>query len=184
MKKRTIKVGDLTFGNGEIYVQSMLNAPADDISANVEQAKRLVRAGCDVIRVAIPRIENVQLIPAIKEAIGGTPAPVVADIHFDYKIAIAAVEAGADKIRINPGNIGGPDGLKAVCDAAGAAGIPMRIGVNGGSLQEDLRGLYQSRPAEALAESAFRNIERVRDMGFSDVVFSVKSSDVLVNTEA
>ena len=203
---RQVLCGGVAIGGGApVVIQSMTNTNTEDVAATAKQVARLAEAGADVVRVAVPSIEAAESIGAIKEWIAssrkgraprndgvgkdsvsndGVCVPIVADVHFDYKIAIKAIEAGADKVRINPGNIGGPDGLKAVCDAAGAAGIPMRIGVNGGSLQEDLRVLYKDRPAEALAESALRSIDFVRDTGFNDIVVSIKSSDVLVNTEA
>lgn len=175
MSKKTVKVGGLKLGSGKIYIQSMLNVPADDVEGSVRQAKQLEQAGCDIIRAAIPTIDDVRLIPAIKAAV---KMPLVADIHFDYKIALAAVEAGVDKIRINPGNIGSPDRVKAVADACRKRGVPIRIGVNSGSLEKPLLQKYGSPTAEALAESAAGHIKLLNDCDFDDIAVSIKSSDV------
>lgn len=153
----------------------MLNVLADDVEGSVKQAKQLEQAGCDIIRAAIPTIEDVRLIPAIKAAV---KMPLVADIHFDYKIALAAVEAGVDKIRINPGNIGSPDRVKAVADACRKRGVPIRIGVNSGSLEKSLLQKYGAPTAEALAESAAEHIKLLNDCDFDDIAVSIKSSDV------
>ncbi len=153
----------------------MLNVPADDVKGSVRQAKQLEQAGCDIIRAAIPTVKDVRLIPAIKEAV---KMPLVADIHFDYKIALAAVEAGVDKIRINPGNIGSPDRVKVVADACRKRGVPIRIGVNSGSLEKPLLQKYGSPTAEALAESAAGHIKMLNDCDFDDIAVSIKSSDV------
>jgi len=160
----------------------MTNTFTEDIDATVAQIEELAAAGADIVRCAVPTTEAAGALAEIKKR--GVSVPLVADIHFDYKLALAAIKAGADKIRVNPGNIGGAEKLKAVTDAAGEAGIPMRIGVNGGSLEKDLTDLYESRPAEALAESALRNIDIVKRLGFEDIVVSIKSSDILINTEA
>ncbi len=173
MKK--VKVGNLTFGNGKIYVQSMLNIPADDIENSVKQAVELEKAGCEIIRAAVPKIENARLISALKNAVS---VPIVADIHFDYKIALACIDAGVDKIRINPGNIGSDDNVKAVADACRAKNIPIRIGVNSGSLEKELLKKYGSPTAEALVESALHHIELLNKFDFDDIVVSIKSSDV------
>lgn len=173
MKK--VKVGNLTFGNGKIYVQSMLNIPADDIENSVKQAVELEKAGCEIIRAAVPKIENARLISALKNAVS---VPIVADIHFDYKIALACIDAGVDKIRINPGNIGSDDNVKAVADACRAKNIPIRIGVNSGSLEKELLRKYGSPTAEALVESALHHIELLNKFDFDDIVVSIKSSDV------
>ena len=124
---KTVKVGNIALGNGKIYVQSMLNIPADDIESSVKQAVELEKAGCEIIRAAVPKVENAELIYALKNAVA---VPIVADIHFDYKIALACIDAGVDKIRINPGNIGSDDRVKAVANACKAKNIPIRIGVN------------------------------------------------------
>jgi len=173
--KKTVNVGGLTLGGGKIYIQSMLNAPAHDVEANLKQVVALENAGCEIIRAAVPTIDDVRLIPAIKAAV---KIPLVADIHFDYKIALACVEAGVDKVRINPGNIGSADKVRAVADACSERGIPIRIGVNSGSLEKDLLQKYGSPTAEALVESAARHIGLLNDCNFDDIVISIKSSDV------
>ncbi len=173
MKK--VRVGDLILGGGKIYVQSMLNVPAEDIAGSVRQAKALENAGCDIIRAAVPRIEDAKLIYELKKNLS---VPVVADIHFDYKIALACVDAGVDKIRINPGNIGSPDRVKAVADACRVHGIPIRIGVNSGSLERELLAKYGSPTPEALVESALGHVKLLNDCDFDDIVISIKSSDV------
>lgn len=173
MKK--VKVGNLTLGGGKIYVQSMLSVPADNIEKSVEQAVALEKAGCEIIRAAVPHIENVPLITALKNAVF---VPIVADIHFDYKIALACVEAGVDKVRINPGNIGGADKVKAVADACRKNAVPIRIGVNSGSLERELLEKYGSPTPEALVESALGHVKLLNDCDFDDIVISIKSSDV------
>ena len=183
MASRAVFCGKVKIGDGApISVQSMTNTFTEDVDATAAQIEALADAGADIVRCAVPTIEAAEALAEIKSR--GTRVPLVADIHFDHKLALAAIKSGADKIRINPGNIGGTEKLKAVTDAAGAAGIPMRIGVNGGSIENDLKDLYKSRPAEALAESALRNIDIVSSLGFEDIVISIKSSDVIVNTEA
>lgn len=181
MSRKKVKVGNLTLGDGHIYIQSMLNVPADDIEGNVRQAKELEAAGCEIIRTAVPDIKNVGLIYALKNAVG---IPVVADIHFDYRIALECVAAGADKIRINPGNIGSPDRVKAVADACRSNNVPVRIGVNSGSVERELLKKYGGPTAQALAESASRHIEMLEEADFDDIVISVKSSDVKLMTES
>jgi (E)-4-hydroxy-3-methylbut-2-enyl-diphosphate synthase len=169
LNKRIVKVGELEFGCGRIFVQSMLNAPSNDVNANVEQAKRLVRADCDVIRVAVPSKEDVRLISALKEAVD---VPVVADIHFDYRLAIESVYAGADKIRLNPGNIGDEARVKEVVracqSAAGGSPVPIRVGVNSGSV----------KAGQTIVSSALSNIRLLEKFDFFDIVVSVKSSSV------
>lgn len=181
MSGKKVKVGNLTLGDGHIYIQSMLNVPADDIEGNVRQAKELEAAGCEIIRTAVPDIKNVGLIYALKNAVG---IPVVADIHFDYRIALECVAAGADKIRINPGNIGSPDRVKAVADACRSNNVPIRIGVNSGSVERDLLKKYGGPTAQALAESASHHIRMLEEADFDDIVISVKSSDVKLMTES
>lgn len=173
--KKKVKVGDLELGDGKIYIQSMLNIPADNIEASAEQAKALEKAGCEIIRAAVPKIENVPLITALKNAVS---VPIVADIHFDYKIALACVEAGADKIRINPGNIGGAEKVRAVADACKSRNVPIRIGVNSGSLEKELLKKYGAPTPEALTESALNHVKLLNDCDFDDIVISIKSSDV------
>ena len=171
----TVKVGDCTLDGNKIYIQSMLNVPASDIEGSVRQAAELEKAGCEIIRAAIPDMAAGKLIPAIKSAV---KIPLVADIHFDYRLALESVSAGIDKIRINPGNIGDFDRVKAVADACGAKNIPIRIGVNSGSLEKDILAKYGSPTAEALCESALRHAELLERCDFHDIVISIKSSDV------
>ena len=173
--KKQIKVGHLTFGNGRIYIQSMLNARADDFEGNIAQAKALWAAGCDIIRVAVPDMQTVPLIPELKKAVD---CPIVADIHFDYRLALASIDAGVDKLRINPGNIGSADRVRAVADKAKAHGVPIRIGVNAGSLQKEILAKYGASTPEALAESALTHAALLEECDFSDIVISIKSSDV------
>lgn len=173
MKK--VKIGNCVFGGEKIYIQSMLNVPADDVENSVKQAVELEKAGCEIIRAAVPRVENAALIEALKNAVN---VPIVADIHFDYKIALACVERGVDKIRINPGNIGSEDGVKAVADACRAKNIPLRIGVNSGSLEKRLLEKYGSPTPEALVESALEHVKLLNKFDFDDIVISIKSSSV------
>lgn len=173
MKK--VKIGNCVFGGEKIYIQSMLNVPADDVENSVKQAVELEKAGCEIIRAAVPRVENADLIEALKNAVN---APIVADIHFDYKIALACIERGVDKIRINPGNIGSEDGVKAVADACRAKNIPIRIGVNSGSLEKRLLEKYGSPTPEALVESALEHVKILNKYDFDDIVISIKSSNV------
>lgn len=173
MKK--VRVGNCELGSEKIYIQSMLNVPADDVENSVKQAVELEKAGCEIIRAAVPRVENAVLIEALKNALN---VPIVADIHFDYKIALACVERGVDKIRINPGNIGSEDGVKAVADACRAKNIPIRIGVNSGSLEKRLLEKYGSPTPEALVESALEHVKLLNKFDFDDIVISIKSSNV------
>jgi (E)-4-hydroxy-3-methylbut-2-enyl-diphosphate synthase len=170
-----IKVGNLPFDGSEIYVQSMLNRLAGDVSANVLQAKELEAAGCEIIRVAVPKRENVVLIKELKNAVC---VPIVADVHFDAEIAVLCAEVGADKIRINPGNIGNESDIKRVADACRSAGIPIRVGANSGSVPKSLIEKYGGATAEAIAEAALINVAALERFGFFDIVISVKSSDV------
>ncbi|MBR5165016.1 MAG: flavodoxin-dependent (E)-4-hydroxy-3-methylbut-2-enyl-diphosphate synthase [Ruminococcus sp.] len=172
---RPVKVGDCVLDGKHIYIQSMLNARSDDIEGSVKQAVELEKAGCEIIRAAIPNMDAVKLIPAIKEAV---KIPLVADIHFDYKLAIEAAAAGVDKIRINPGNIGGMDRVKAVVDACRAHNLPIRIGVNSGSLEKDILAKYGSPTPEALVESAMGHAALLERFDFNDIVISIKSSEV------
>ena len=181
MSGKKVKVGNLILGDGHIYIQSMLNVPADDIEGNIRQAKELEAAGCEIIRTAVPDIKNVELIYALKNAV---EIPVVADIHFDYRIALECVAAGADKIRINPGNIGSSDRVKAVADACRSNNVPIRIGVNSGSVERELLKKYGGPTAQALAESASHHIRMLEEADFDDIVISVKSSDVKLMTES
>ena len=172
---RPVKVGDCVLDGKHIYIQSMLNARSDDIEGSVKQAKELEAAGCEIIRAAIPNMEAVKLIPAIKEAV---KIPLVADIHFDYRLAIEAAAAGVDKIRINPGNIGSMDRVKAVVEACRAKNLPIRIGVNSGSLEKEILAKYGSPTPEALVESAMGHAALLERFDFNDIVISIKSSDV------
>lgn len=173
---RTVKAGNVEIGSGsKITVQSMLNALAHDIEGNVAQAVELEKAGCEIVRLTVPDIEAVKTLYAVKNAV---KIPVVADIHFDYKCALESVAAGVDKIRINPGNIGSDDRIKAVADACRQKNIPIRIGVNSGSLEKDLLGKYGHVTPEALCESALRHASLLEKFDFNDIVISIKSSDV------
>ncbi len=166
-----VKIG----GNAKVTVQSMLNIPANDIENSVKQAVELEKAGCEIIRAAIPNMEAVKLIPAIKNAVS---IPLVADIHFDYKLALESVNAGIDKIRINPGNIGDDSRVKAVADACKQKNIPIRIGVNSGSLEKHILAKYGHPTPEALCESALYHASLLEKFDFNDIVLSMKSSSV------
>ena len=173
---RAVKAGNLTIGGGaKISVQSMLNVPAEDVEGNVRQAVELEKAGCEIVRLTVPNKEAVKTLAAVKEAVS---IPVVADIHFDYKCALESVAAGVDKIRINPGNIGSEDRIKAVADACRQHNVPIRIGVNSGSLEKDLLAKYGSPTPDALCESAMRHVALLEKFDFNDIVISIKSSDV------
>lgn len=173
---KKIKVGGIYIGgDSKITVQSMLNKPASDIEGSVEQAKELERAGCEIIRAAVPDMQAVKLIARLKENIG---VPIVADIHFDYRLALECVAAGVDKIRINPGNIGSKERVRAVADACKNSGVPIRIGVNSGSLEKELLAKYGSSTPEALVESAMRHAAMLEECDFDDIVISIKSSNV------
>lgn len=179
---KEIKVGGVSVGGGnKISVQSMLNVPASDIEGSVKQALALQVAGCDIVRAAIPNMEAVKLIPAIKEKVS---IPLVADIHFDYKLALAAAEAGIDKIRINPGNIGDDQRVKAVSDICKLKNIPIRIGVNSGSVEKEILAKYGSPTPEALCESAMYHVKLLNKFDFDDIAISIKSSDVSTTVEA
>ena len=172
---KPVKVGNCVLDGKHIYIQSMLNVPAENVEGNVAQAVALEQAGCEIIRTAVPNLEAVRLIPAIKEKVN---IPLVADIHFDYRIALAAAEAGVDKIRINPGNIGDQKRVQAVVNACQKRGIPIRIGVNSGSLEKEILAKYGSPTPEALVESALGHAKILEDLDFTDIVISIKSSDV------
>lgn len=172
---RPVKVGSCVLDGKHIYIQSMLNVRSDDIEGSVRQAVELEKAGCEIVRAAIPDMAAVKLIPAIKEAVS---IPLVADIHFDYRLAIEAAAAGVDKIRINPGNIGGMDRVKKVVDACRSRNIPIRIGVNSGSLEREILAKYGSPTPEALVESAMGHAAMLEHFDFNDIVISIKSSDV------
>lgn len=175
-KTRIVKIGNRAIGGkNKIAVQSMLNVPANDVDGNVKQALELERAGCEIVRLTVPDTAAVKTLYAVKEAV---KIPVVADIHFDYRCALESVAAGVDKIRINPGNIGDDSKVKAVADACRLQGVPIRIGVNSGSLEKNILAKYGSPTPEALCESAFYHISLLEKFDFNDIVVSIKSSDV------
>lgn len=180
-KVKQVSLKNLTFGNGTIYIQSMLNKKDTDIAGNVEQAMELERAGCEIVRVAIPNQEAVALVEKIKQKIS---IPLVADIHFDHKLALACVDAGIDKIRINPGNIGSDENVKKVADACRLHQIPIRIGVNAGSLEKNILAKYGSPTPEALVESALYHVNLLNRYDFDDIVISIKSSNVKTMMDA
>lgn len=170
-----VRVGNCVLDGKHIYIQSMLNARSDDIEGSVNQAVELEKAGCEIIRAAIPNMEAVRLIPAIKEKVS---IPLVADIHFDYRLALESAAAGVDKIRINPGNIGDMSKVKMVADVCRGKNIPIRIGVNSGSLEKELINKYGSPTPEALVESAMNHASMLEQFDFDNIVISIKSSDV------
>lgn len=173
---KQVTAGNVKIGGGaKVTVQSMLNIPANDIENSVKQAIELEKAGCEIIRAAIPNMDAVKLIPAIKEAVS---VPLVADIHFDYKLALESVSAGIDKIRINPGNIGDDSRVKAVADACKQKNIPIRIGVNSGSLEKHILAKYGHPTPEALCESALYHASLLEKFDFDNIVLSMKSSSV------
>lgn len=179
---RQVHVGPVAIGGGApVSIQSMCNTPTENVDATVAQILRLKQEGCDIVRVAVPTREAAMAIPAIKSRIH---IPLVADIHFDYKLALLCIDGGVDKIRINPGNIGSPDRVRAVADGCRERGIPIRVGVNGGSLEKDILRKYGGVTAEALAESALGHVRLLEDCGFRDVCISVKCSHVPVNMAA
>ena len=172
---KPVKVGDCLLDGKHIYIQSMLNRRSDDIAGSVEQALALEQAGCEIVRAAIPDMDAVRLVGALKEKLH---IPLVADIHFDYRLAIEAAAAGVDKIRINPGNIGDMDRVRQVVEACKSRQIPIRIGVNSGSLEKELLAKYGSPTPEALVESAMGHVAMLNRFDFDDIVISIKSSDV------
>lgn len=182
MKTTEVKIGNRVIGGGNpILIQSMTNTKTQDVAATVAQIKELEKAGCDIIRCAVPDMEAAKAIAKIKEQIN---IPLVADIHFDYRLAIAAIENGADKIRINPGNIGSEERIKAVVDAAKAKNIPIRVGVNSGSLEKSLVEKYGGVTAEGLVESALDKVAIIERLGYDNLVISIKSSDVMMCVKA
>lgn len=179
---KAVKIKDITIGNGaKIAIQSMLNVPTIDIAAALSQISRLAGAGCDIVRLAVPDNDAAE---AMKTIIEKSPIPVVADIHFDYRLALKCIEYGVHKIRINPGNLGGEERAAEVAKAAKEAGIPIRIGVNGGSLEKGLLEKSGGDLARAMVESARRHIEILNRYGFDDIVLSMKSSDVKTTISA
>ena len=179
---KVIKIGNRVIGGGNpILIQSMTNTKTEDVEATVAQILSLEKAGCDIIRCAVPTMEAAKALSQIKKQIH---IPLVADIHFDYRLAIAAMENGADKIRINPGNIGSKERIQAVVDTAKERNIPIRVGVNSGSLEKELVEKYHGVTAEGLVESALDKVHIIEEMGYDNLVISIKSSDVLMCARA
>ena len=179
---KQINVGGVPIGGGApVTIQSMTNTPTQDVKATLDQIRKLAAAGCEIVRVAVPDMEAARAVGKIKE---GSPIPVVVDIHFDYKLALEAIAAGADKVRINPGNIGGEDRVKAVAEACLLHNIPIRIGVNGGSLEKSILAKYGGICPEAMVESAFGHIRLLNKFDFDDVCVSLKSSSVPITMRA
>lgn len=179
---KEIKIGNKVIGGGNpVLIQSMTNTKTDDVSATVEQIRKLEEAGCDIIRCAVPDMEAAKALTEIKKQI---KIPLVADIHFDYRLAIAAMEHGADKIRINPGNIGAKERLLAVVNEAKDRNIPIRVGVNSGSLEKELVEKYHGVTPNGLVESALDKVKMIEDMGYDNLVISIKSSDVMMCVQA
>ncbi|MBQ6815475.1 MAG: flavodoxin-dependent (E)-4-hydroxy-3-methylbut-2-enyl-diphosphate synthase [Lachnospiraceae bacterium] len=179
---KEIHIGDRVIGGkNPILIQSMTNTKTEDVRATVEQINKLTEAGCEIIRCAVPTMEAALAFKEIKKQIS---IPLVADIHFDYKLAIAAMENGADKIRINPGNIGSIDKVKAVVDVAKERNIPIRVGVNSGSLEKNILEKYGKVTAEGIVESALDKVKLIEDLGYDNMVISIKSSDVLMCAKA
>lgn len=181
-KTKEVRIGNCVIGgNNPIAIQSMTNTHTEDVDATVKQIRQLTKAGCEIIRCAVPTMEAAKALTEIKKQI---TIPLVADIHFDYKLALAAMEYGADKIRINPGNIGSSDRVKAVVNEAKARNIPIRVGVNSGSLEKNLVEKYHGVTAEGLVESALDKVAMIEDMGYDNLVISIKSSDVMMCVKA
>lgn len=179
---KTVKIGNRIIGGGNpILIQSMTNTKTENVEATAAQINQLTAAGCDIIRCAVPTMDAAKALKEIKKQV---QIPVVADIHFDYRLAIAAMENGADKIRINPGNIGSTERVKAVVDVAKERNIPIRVGVNSGSLEKDLVEKYHGVTAEGLVESALDKVKLIEDMGYDNLVISIKSSDVMMCVKA
>ncbi len=179
---RTVKIGDRIIGGGNpVLIQSMTNTRTEDAEATTAQILRLEKAGCEIVRCTVPTMEAALALKKIKKKIH---IPLVADIHFDYKMAIAAMENGADKIRINPGNIGGTERIRAVVDTARERGIPIRVGVNSGSLEKELVEKYHGVTAEGLVESALDKVRIIEELGYDNLVISIKSSDVMMCARA
>ncbi len=179
---KKVQIGNVTIGGGsDIAIQSMTNTPTEDVAATVAQILELERAGCQIVRSTVPTIEAAKAFAEIKKQIH---IPLVADIHFDHRMAIAAMENGADKIRINPGNIGGDEGLRDVVKCAKERNIPIRVGVNSGSLEKELVERYSGVTAEGLVESALKKCAKIEDMGYDQLVISIKSSDVMMCVKA
>lgn len=179
---KEVKIGEKVIGGGNpIAIQSMTNTPTEDVAATAAQIRRLEAAGCEIIRCTVPTIEAAQALKEIKKQIR---IPLVADIHFDYKMAIAAMENGADKIRINPGNIGGSEKVRVVVSAAKERNIPIRVGINSGSLEKELVEKYHGVTAQGIVESALDKVHMIEDMDYDNLVISIKSSDVMMCVQA
>ena len=179
---KTVQIGNCIIGGGNpILIQSMTNTKTEDVKATTEQINRLAAAGCDIIRCAVPTMEAAHALKEIKKEI---QIPLVADIHFDYRLAIAAIENGADKIRINPGNIGSKERLLAVVEAAKERNLPIRVGVNSGSLEKEIVEKYHGVTAEGIVESALDKVHMIEDIGYDNLVISIKSSNVLMCVKA
>lgn len=179
---KTVQIGDRVIGGGNpILIQSMTNTRTEDVEATVAQIERLTRAGCEIVRCTVPTMEAALALKQIRERI---TIPLVADIHFDYRMAVAAMENGADKIRINPGNIGSRERIKAVTDTARERNIPIRVGVNSGSLEKELIEKYHGVTAEGIVESALDKVKIIEDLGYDNLVISIKSSDVMMCAKA
>lgn len=181
-KTKEVLIGNRVIGNGNpVLIQSMTNTRTEDVKGTIDQIQQLTAAGCEIIRCAVPNMEAAEALKEIKK---GITIPLVADIHFDYRLAIAAMNHGADKIRINPGNIGSRERIKAVIDTAKERNIPIRVGVNSGSLEKELVEKYQGVTAEGIVESALDKVKIIEDLGYDNLVISIKSSDVLMCIKA
>ncbi|MBP5463132.1 MAG: flavodoxin-dependent (E)-4-hydroxy-3-methylbut-2-enyl-diphosphate synthase [Lachnospiraceae bacterium] len=179
---KAIQIGNRVIGGGNpVLIQSMCNTKTENVTETVDQIRKLTDLGCDIIRVAVPTMEAAAAIREIRRQIS---IPLVADIHFDYRLALASIAAGADKIRINPGNIGGENNVRAVAEAAKATGIPIRVGVNSGSLENELVAKYGGVTPEGLTESALDKVRMLEDADFHNIVISIKSSDVMLSVKA
>ena len=179
---KTVQIGDRVIGGGNpILIQSMTNTRTEDVEATVSQIRKLTKAGCEIIRCTVPTMEAALALKEIKKQIS---IPLVADIHFDYRMAIAAMENGADKIRINPGNIGSLERIRAVVDTAKERKIPIRVGVNSGSLEKELVDRYHGVTAEGIVESALHKVWLIEELGYDNLVISIKSSDVMMCAKA
>ncbi len=184
-KTKVIHIGDRVIGGGNpILIQSMTNTKTNDVAATVAQIRRLAKAGCDIVRCTVPDLESAKAIAQIKAQLADISIPLVADIHFDYKMAVAAIEYGADKIRINPGNIGSKEKVAEVVRAARERSVPIRVGVNSGSLEKELIERYHCVTAEGIVESALDKVHIIEDLDYDNLVISIKSSDVMMCVKA
>ena len=184
-KTKVIQIGDRVIGGGNpILIQSMTNTKTNDVAATVAQIRRLAKAGCDIVRCTVPDLEAAKAIAQIKAQLADISIPLVADIHFDYKMAVAAIEYGADKIRINPGNIGSKEKVAEVVRAARERSVPIRVGVNSGSLEKELIERYHGVTAEGIVESALDKVHIIEDLDYDNLVISIKSSDVMMCVKA